>query len=125
VRRDHLHGSYALWWLAVAMATLVLGVFPAVIDMLGHALGIYYPPILPIIVGLGLILIHMLQMDIARSRQERTLRRLTQRIAILDQELTETRAKLAAGTIKDTTAAVETPRKSAHVIALPKSSGDN
>ena len=28
VRRDHLHGPYALWWFAVAAATFVLGVFP-------------------------------------------------------------------------------------------------
>lgn len=129
VRRDHLHGSHALWWLVVAAVTLVLGMFPSVIDRLGHFIGIYYPPILPIIVGLGFILIRMLQMDVDRSRQERTLRRLTQRIAILDQELTETRAKLAVGGVKDTPpAAAETvppPRKTAQVIPLPKSTGEN
>jgi hypothetical protein len=127
VRRDHLHGSYALWWLAVAAATLVLGIFPPVVDQLGHLIGINYPPILPIIVGMGFILIRMLQMDVDRSRQERALRRLTQRIAILDQELTETRAELANGG-KQLSAGVETsvpPRKSAQVIPLPKSSGES
>jgi hypothetical protein len=127
VRRDHLHGSYALWWLAVAAATLVLGVFPPVVDQLGHLIGINYPPILPIIVGMGFILIRMLQMDVDRSRQERALRRLTQRIAILDQELTETRAALANGG-KQISAGAETsvpPRKSAQVIPLPKSSGES
>lgn len=87
VRRDHLHGSYALWWLAIAAVILLLGVFPPVIDWLGRATGIYYPPILPIIVGIGMILIRMLKMDIDRSQQERQLRRLTQKLAILEQEI--------------------------------------
>ena len=87
VRRDHLHGSYALWWLAVAVVILLLGVFPPVIDWLGRVTGISYPPVLPIIVGIGMILIRMLKMDIDRSRQERQLRRLTQKLAILEQEI--------------------------------------
>ena len=91
VRRDHLHGSYALWWLAVAAVILLLGAFPPVIDWLGRVTGIYYPPVLPIIVGIGMILIRMLKMDIDRSQQERQLRRLTQKLAILEQELTEVR----------------------------------
>ena len=117
VRRDHLHGSYALWWLVVAAATLVVSVFPNLVDRLGKIVGIAYPPILAIILGIGLILIRMLIMDVDRSRQERTLRRLTQRLAILDQELGETRARLAA-----TESAP--PRKSAQVIVLPKSGGE-
>jgi len=123
VRRDHLHGSYALWWLVVAAATLVVGVFPHLVDRLGELIGIAYPPILAIILGMGLILIRMLLMDVDRSRQERTLRRLTQRLAILDQELGEARAKLAT---LDSPPAVEPalPRKSAQVIALPKSGGE-
>ncbi len=123
VRRDHLHGSYALWWLLVAMATLVVGVFPHLIDRLGEIIGIAYPPILAIILGMGLILIRMLLMDVDRSRQERTLRRLTQRLAILDQELSEARARLAANADP---APAEPPaiRKSAQVIVLPKSGAE-
>ena len=96
VRRDHLHGSYALWWLAVAAAILVLGVFPPVIDFLGGLTGISYPPVLPIIVGIGMILIRMLRTDIERSRQERQLRRLAQKLAILEQELSALRQRGAA-----------------------------
>ena len=87
VRRTHLHGSYALWWLAVAAAILLLGVFPPVIDWMGRITGIHYPPVLPIIVGIGMILVRMLKMDIDRSHSERQLRRLTQKLAILEQEL--------------------------------------
>ena len=113
VRRDHLHGSYALWWLAIAAAILILGVFPPVIDWLGGVTGISYPPVLPIIVGIGMMLIRMLRMDIDRSRQERQLRRLAQKLAILEQELTVAR--------RSATAPGDTVRKSAQVIPLAKS----
>lgn len=114
VRRDHLHGSYALWWLAVAAAALLLSVFPQTIDWLGHVTGIYYPPVLPIIVAIGMILLRMLKMDIDRSRSERQLRRLTQKIGILEQELADAKRSNAAGT--------DAARvKTAQVIPLPKS----
>lgn len=87
VRRDHMHGPYALWWFAVAAATFVLGVFPQVVVWLGDLTGIFYAPVLPIIVGLSLVLIRLLKLDVDRSRQERRVRRLTQKLAILEQEI--------------------------------------
>lgn len=87
VRRDHLHGPYALWWLGVAAATFVLGVFPGVVVWLGRHTGIVYAPVLPIIIAVALILIRLLKLDIDRSKQERQVRRLTQKLAILEQEL--------------------------------------
>jgi hypothetical protein len=112
VRRDHMHGTYALWWLAIAAAILVLGVFPPVIDWLGRVSGISYPPILPIIVGIGMILIRMLRMDIDRSRQERQVRRLAQKLAILEQELAAARRDAADAPAR---------ARSAQIIPLPKS----
>ncbi len=96
VRRDHLHGPYALWWLIVAAATLVLGFVPRTIDWLAHLSGIAYPPVLPIIIGLSLILLRLLQLDIERSRQERQIRRLNQKLAILEEELTTLRRSVTA-----------------------------
>lgn len=87
VRRDHLHGPFALWWFAVAAATFILGVFPSVVVWLGQITGIGYAPVLPIIVGLSLVLIRLLKLDVDRSKQERRVRRLTQKLAILEQEL--------------------------------------
>ena len=120
VRRDHMHGTYALWWLAIAAAILVLGVFPPVIDWLGRVSGISYPPILPIIVGIGMILIRMLRMDIDRSRQERQLRRLAQKLAILEQEVGMARRD-AAQTSAQGGSNAPGPVRSAQVIPLTKS----
>ncbi len=85
VRRDHMHGPYAIWWLCLAGIIVVLGFFPKLIDKLAQLLGVNYSPILIVVLGLGLVLIKMLTMDLERSRQERKIRRLAQRLAILEQ----------------------------------------
>jgi hypothetical protein len=87
VRRDHLHGPYAIWWLAVAAIVVVVGVFPWLFDKIAPFFGVAYPPILAIVLGMGLLLIKVLTMDLERSRQERTLRRLAQRLAMLETDL--------------------------------------
>jgi hypothetical protein len=94
VRRDHLHGPYAVWWLLVALLTTVLGVWPQLVDTLGYALGVAYPPVLLLVLAQGMMLVKILTMDIERSKQERRLRRLAQHMAILeslieDQQHTE------------------------------------
>lgn len=87
VRRDHLHGPYAVWWLVAATMVVVLGVFPQLFDMVAPFFGVAYPPILAVVLGMGLLLIKVLTMDLERSRQERKLRRLTQRLAMLEAGL--------------------------------------
>lgn len=87
VRRDHIHGAYAIWWACVAISVFLLGLFPGVIDWVGRQLGIAYPPVLILVIGICLMLVKMLTMDIERSRQERKIRRLAQRMAILESLL--------------------------------------
>lgn len=84
VRRDHMHGPYAIWWLCTAAIIVIISLFPQLIDHLARLLGVNYPPILAVTLGIGLILIKMLTMDLDRSRQERKIRRLTQRLAMLE-----------------------------------------
>jgi hypothetical protein len=96
VRRDHLHGPFAAWWLMVAAATLILGMFPSLVIWLGKLTGINYAPVLPIIIGLSMVLLRLLKLDIDRSRQERRMRRLTQKLAILEQEIEQLRRDRAA-----------------------------
>ncbi len=84
VRRDHLHGPYAVWWLLIALITTVLGVWPKLVDELIYALGVAYPPVLLLVLAQGLMLVKILTMDIERSRQERRLRRLAQQMAIME-----------------------------------------
>lgn len=87
VRRDHLHGPYAVWWLTVSVGVILISLFPTSVNTVAGLLGISYPPILAVMVGMGLLLIKVLTMDLERSRQERHIRRLTQRLAMLENEL--------------------------------------
>jgi hypothetical protein len=91
IARDRLHTRHAVWWFAVAFAVIVLGVFPEVIDWFGGLLGVAYPPVLILVVAIGVLLVKLLLLDIEYSRQERTLRRLIQRLALLEAELTAKR----------------------------------
>ena len=96
VRRDHLHGPYAIWWIGAAATVALLGFFPRLFDVVAVKLGVSYPPILAIVLGFSMLLIKILTMDLERSRQERLIRRLAQRLAILEAQAPETNAADAA-----------------------------
>ena len=86
VRRDHLHGPYAIWWIGAAATVALLGFFPRLFDVLAAKLGISYPPILAVVLGFSMLLVKILTMDLERSRQERLIRRLAQRLAMLEAQ---------------------------------------
>lgn len=87
IRKDHLHVKYAFSWIIVGIFSAVIGFSPSIIDNLAHKIDISYPPILAIIIAFTFLLIKILTIDIERSRQERNLLRLTQRLGILEAEL--------------------------------------
>ena len=89
VRRDHLHARYAVLWIPVATIVLMLGLFPGISDLVAGAVGISYPPVLIIVVAIGVGSIKVLMMDIERSRNETRLSRLVQEMAVLEQRLRE------------------------------------
>ncbi|OQY51101.1 MAG: DUF2304 domain-containing protein [Candidatus Parabeggiatoa sp. nov. 2] len=86
IRRDHLHSRHALWWLLVALMVMLLGIFPTIIDWLAIRLGVNYPPTLLFILGMGMILLKVISIDLHQSYLERKMRRLAQRLAILEGE---------------------------------------
>lgn len=87
VRRDHLAPKQALRWVLVAVVVLILGTFPILIDWLGSTAGIAYPPIIPLIIGLGAAMIKILLMDIERNKANVTQERIVQKLAMLEAEL--------------------------------------
>ena len=86
VRKDRMHIRYAFWWTSVAVASLALGAFPPIVDWVADKLGVAYPPVLLLTVAVAMTLIKILTMDIERSDLERKIRRLSQRLAILEGE---------------------------------------
>lgn len=84
MRKDKLHASHGLSWLAVAVAFAFLGFAPGLVDTLAQWFGIEYPPMLALTIGMALLVLKLLLMDIDRSRIEMRNQRLTQRIAMLE-----------------------------------------
>ncbi len=87
IRHDRLRSPYALWWMLVALAVIFLGLFPQVVDWFGALLGVHYPPVLILVLALGLLLIKILTMDLERTHQEQKLRLLAQKVSLLEAEL--------------------------------------
>ncbi len=87
VRKGKMHGPYATWWLLVAVTAIILSIFPGIIDWVAAQVGITYPPTLLLLVSICMILVRMLTMDMALTQKERKIRRLTQKMAILEDHI--------------------------------------
>lgn len=86
IRRDHLYIRQGFFWILVAAASLLFGIWPPLIDFIGDALGIAYPPTLLLLTAIVALVVKALLGDIALTRVNRDMRRLNQRIALLEAE---------------------------------------
>ena len=86
IRRDHLYIRQGLFWIAVALASLAFAIWPYLIDTFGGLLGIAYPPTLLFLGAILLLIVKALFADISLTKLRRDLRRLNQRIALLEAE---------------------------------------
>lgn len=86
VRRDHIYIRQGLFWIITALFSLLFGIFPFLIDSIGSALGIAYPPALLLLVAVMALVVKALLGDIALTKVHRDIRRLNQRMALLDVE---------------------------------------
>ena len=86
VRRDHLYIRQGLFWVVVALISLLLGIWPALIDQVGQLVGVSYPPTLLLLVAIIVLTLRALLTDIALTRVRRDIRRLNQRIALAEAE---------------------------------------
>lgn len=86
VRRDHIYIRQGMFWLLVAIVTLAFAIWPRLIDVIGVALGIAYPPTLLLLVAIVVLFVKALLGDIALTKVSRDLRRLNQRMALLEAD---------------------------------------
>jgi hypothetical protein len=84
VRRDHIYIRQGLFWIFIAFVSLLFGVFPFLIDILGGVLGIAYPPTLLLLGAIIVLILKALLGDIALTKVRRDVRRLNQRMALMD-----------------------------------------
>lgn len=86
VRRDHLYIRHALFWMGVALASVVLGVWPGLIDVLGRSIGVAYPPALLLLLAIVMLIVRAVVADMAYTRLRREVRMLNQRVALIEAE---------------------------------------
>ena len=87
LRRDHLHLSHGLFWLGVAMLAAVLGIWPGIMDTVAYQTGVSYPPALLLLIAVIVLLIKALHADILNTRIERQVKRLNQRLTMVEVEV--------------------------------------
>ena len=87
VRRDHLYIRHGLFWMAVALGSVVLGVWPNLVDRIGQVTGVAYPPALLFLLAIMMLIIRAVIADIAFTRLRREVRILNQKIALMEPEV--------------------------------------
>jgi len=90
LRRDHIFILQALFWMAAALMATLLGLWPGLITEVAKLLGIVYPPAALLLGAVVVVFIKALVSDISQTRLERQVRRLNQRIALLEAHKSDT-----------------------------------
>ena len=84
LRRDHLYVHHGLFWIVVAALGALLGLWPGLIDRVAQLVGISYAPAALLLGAVVVLFIKALYADMMQTRLERQLRRLNQRVAMLE-----------------------------------------
>lgn len=94
VRRRRLAERYALLWMSVAVALLVLAVWRGALDLIADAMGIADPANAIFILAIGAAFLLLLHFSVATSRLSDETKILAQEAARLDHELRAARGEL-------------------------------
>ena len=89
VRRRQLRAKYALLWLAVGVAFVVLGVSPGLLDWAAHRAGVAYAPDLLFLVGTLFLVLVVMHLSWELSRLEDRTKLLAEEVALLRTEVRE------------------------------------
>lgn len=87
LRRGILRERFAVLWLVVGVALLVLAVFPAVLEWAADLIGVAVPSNLLFVAGGFLLLIVSVQLSWEASVADARLRRLAEEVALLRLEV--------------------------------------
>ena len=93
VRRKKLTEEYSFLWILSAVALLALSIKRQMLDAAARWLGVYYPPIILVLLLILMVFVASLCFSVIVSRQRRQIERLIEETAILSAELRELRKK--------------------------------
>ena len=93
VRRRKLTEEYSFLWILSSLALLALSVRRELLHDAARWLGVYYPPILLVMLLIVMVFVASLCFSVIVSRQRRQIERLIEETAILSAELRELRER--------------------------------
>ena len=96
LRRDQLYLREAMFWLATAVVAMLFAFMPASVDWLGEMAGVAYAPALVLAMVCVVLTVKSLLADVAQTQLRREVRRLNQRVALMDVERQTARDQRAA-----------------------------
>ncbi|WAC67904.1 DUF2304 domain-containing protein [Microbacterium sp. SL75] len=97
--RRHLREKYAVMWLLIGAAMLVLALFPDLLGALAGVLGVIVPSNLLFALAVALLIGVTLHLSWELSRAEEEIRRVAEEVAILRTDMA--RLQSAANTASD------------------------
>ena len=95
LRRQKLREKYAVLWIIIGIGTLILSVFPQLLNTASSLLGIQIPANLLFIMTLILLVGVCLHLSHEQSQAEDEVRILAEEVAILRSDLQDLRAQRA------------------------------
>ena len=97
VRRRRLAEEYSFVWILFAAGLVALSLYKNVLDAAARWLGIYYPPVVLLLVLVLLVFLGALGLSVVVSRQRKQIERLIEETAVLGAELQDMRARADKG----------------------------
>ena len=94
VRRRRLLERYALLWLAVGLVLVVLGAWRGLLTRISDTIGVAAPPNALFAVGLGFLVLLVLNFSVVISRLSDQTKVLAQRLGLLEERLRASEAEL-------------------------------
>jgi len=98
VRRRKLTEEYSFLWIGSALVLLLLAAWRELIDLTAAWLGVYYPPIVLVLLLILMVFIASLCFSVIVSRQRRQIERLIEETAVLAAEVRELRQARGSAT---------------------------
>ena len=91
VRRRKLTEEYSFLWILSSLALLAVSIRREILHAAARWLGVYYPPILLVMLLIVMVFVASLCFSVIVSRQRQQIERLIEETAILSAELRELR----------------------------------
>lgn len=96
VRRRKLTEEYSFLWILSSLLLLAVSVRREILHAVARWLGVYYPPIVLVMLLIVMVFVASLCFSVIVSRQRQQIERLIEETAILSAELRDLRAQMGS-----------------------------